>query len=696
MLKSKLQSALKPVEKLVDIVDFKKTLRKIKVHEYVDEIVGFRGKRLGPNDAKALATTLAQNPEVMTLDVGINHIGDEGTIELAANITLTRLSVDKNNIGDESARALAANTTLAELDISENNIGDEGAKALAANSTLTELNVAGNNIDVEGFKALATSTTLIWLCPIYPEYPTNLEYSMYKRKSRSRSFPESIKQNMDALAAMLVQNRAAAGRYFNACRNGDMASIEALLTSKCVSPYARERDYFCSRRHTARPPYSSGVAIKPDSTGLHLAVQHQHAEVVAYFVQHHPRLLVLISGRRQTPLQLAEDEGFDKMVRLLKGEALESVIPRPQPKVAGVAVPAALPQPTPAEDARAAREAEAAKRETEVANVTEAAVQPPQTPQTLGTASTGYQIAHKDLKLTEKKLGSGGFGVVYLGSWQHVDVAIKQLHVTSLDASESQDLLTEAGVMAGLRHPHVVQLYGVVTERAPYCMVMEYLSGGSLDSVLYNKAHPLTQATQYRWGKEIGAGLAYLHTQKILHRDLKSPNVLLTEENKAKLTDFGLAKVKEKAASSSCAGKAKGTITHMAPELLSMGESVPYSTASDVYSLGIVLWELWAREAPFKQATNPMQVGFWVMSGNRPKLNDTTPPRIKDLIQRCWHQEASQRPKVDEVIDTISHEMGASTSATTSTTTSQTGLPSGPVYEEGAPAQSGPQYRSYQ
>ena len=145
--------------------------------------------------------------------------------------------------------------------------------------------------------------------------------------------------------------------------------------------------------------------------------------------------------------------------------------------------------------------------------------------------------------------------------------------------------------MASMRSDYIVQLRGICLEAPYYCLVMELMPKGSLYSVL--KGNPvLPLAVKYRIALDVICGLAQLHEAKIIHRDLKSMNVLLDDRFRAKISDFGLAKIKSEVSSTSAAKGAKGTWGWMAPELLENNPSPPSTFSTDIYAYGMILWEL--------------------------------------------------------------------------------------------------------
>src|SRR5690349_2449171 len=152
-----------------------------------------------------------------------------------------------------------------------------------------------------------------------------------------------------------------------------------------------------------------------------------------------------------------------------------------------------------------------------------------------------------------KVLGSGGFGEVYHGTWRHNDVAVKKLLMKNITPESAHEFETESQIMARLRSPNIVQFYGYAIE-PERCIVMEYCPNGSLFSVLQNKK-PLEWSIRINIALGATKGLSFLHEERILHRDIKSLNILLTAHFEAKLTDFGLSKLKAETKSISSANK---------------------------------------------------------------------------------------------------------------------------------------------
>ena len=163
-----------------------------------------------------------------------------------------------------------------------------------------------------------------------------------------------------------------------------------------------------------------------------------------------------------------------------------------------------------------------------------------------------------------EKLGEGAFGIVFKGVWKSKVVAIKQLRLDYLSPKTLVEFQKETQIMTKLNSPYIVQFFGAI-EKSPYSIIMEYMAGGSLYKLLHS-SQIISWVMRNQMAAEIIQGLIYLHREKIIHRDLKSPNVLLDEDQHIKLGDFGLAKIKSETGNTTTAdSKNKGTLAWLAP-----------------------------------------------------------------------------------------------------------------------------------
>jgi hypothetical protein len=260
-------------------------------------------------------------------------------------------------------------------------------------------------------------------------------------------------------------------------------------------------------------------------------------------------------------------------------------------------------------------------------------------------------------KLTLGKcLGEGSFGTVYQGTWQHSDVAIKQLRMTNMSAETLVEFKSEASIMANLRHPRIIGFYGIsVDTPGRYSIVMDYMAEGSLYNLLHNQ-QPLTWESRHRIALDITSGLTHLHDKDILHRDLKSLNVLLDSLLRARLTDFGLSRIKTETASTTATASSQsvGTLPWIAPELFK--RRAKYTKSADMYSYGMVLWELASRKVPFSDAHNREILIKWLEDGEQEEIPEDCPSGFAKLIKWCWNQEPTKRPTINQAANALSQE----------------------------------------
>ncbi|XP_053143388.1 mitogen-activated protein kinase kinase kinase 7 isoform X4 [Hemicordylus capensis] len=259
------------------------------------------------------------------------------------------------------------------------------------------------------------------------------------------------------------------------------------------------------------------------------------------------------------------------------------------------------------------------------------------------------EIDYKEIDV-EEVVGRGAFGVVCKAKWRGKDVAIKQIE----SESERKAFIVELRQLSRVNHPNIVKLYGACLN--PVCLVMEYAEGGSLYNVLHG-AEPLpyyTAAHAMSWCLQCSQGVAYLHSMKpkaLIHRDLKPPNLLLVAGGTVlKICDFGTACDIQTHMTNN-----KGSAAWMAPEVF---EGSNYSEKCDVFSWGIILWEVITRRKPFDEIGGPAFRIMWaVHNGTRPPLIKNLPKPIESLMTRCWSKDPSQRPSMEEILKIMIHLM---------------------------------------
>ncbi len=254
-----------------------------------------------------------------------------------------------------------------------------------------------------------------------------------------------------------------------------------------------------------------------------------------------------------------------------------------------------------------------------------------------------------------ERLGAGGMGEVHLAVDTRLDrkVALKYLTDPSLDTPHARErLLREARAAAQITHPHIAAIYDILDSGAQPCIVMEYAQGETLASLAGRG--PMPCATVLHIGVQLADALANAHAAGVVHRDLKPANVVLTADGNVKILDFGLARVHDieqelaaadaptSAAIETQAGKLAGTPAYMSPEQL-VGK--PASPLSDIYSVGVTLYELLTGRRPFDGATTS-DVVYQVLSKPTPRVtgaNGAVPPLVDAIVAKAMARDSSQR-----------------------------------------------------
>lgn len=261
---------------------------------------------------------------------------------------------------------------------------------------------------------------------------------------------------------------------------------------------------------------------------------------------------------------------------------------------------------------------------------------------TVAASSAGWtQIAWSDFS-NVKKLGEGAYATVYEGIYAGERVAIKEIKYGEADAYAQH--VTEVAVMSQLRSGYVVSMYGASLERSKAFIAMEFLPNGALfDYIINNPGTEISWERRWQLARDTTLGLHYLHTRKppLVHRDFKSHNLLLDANGRVKVCDFGLAVEAQPPPEGGC-----GTPRWLAPEV---NAGQPYLLASDVYSLGIVLWEIAARLVVWGNDTTE-EVLAKVAAGKRPAMPSDCPDDFAELIQKCWHARPESRPTTEAVV----------------------------------------------
>ncbi|XP_069558680.1 mitogen-activated protein kinase kinase kinase 20 isoform X1 [Brachyistius frenatus] len=251
------------------------------------------------------------------------------------------------------------------------------------------------------------------------------------------------------------------------------------------------------------------------------------------------------------------------------------------------------------------------------------------------------QIKFDDILFYEN-CGGGSFGSVYRAKWisQDKEVAVKKL----------LKIENEAEILSVLSHRNIIQFYGAIVEAPNYGIVTEYANGGSLyDYLSSDESEEMDMGQIMTWAAEFARGMHYLHSEapvKVIHRDLKSRNVVLAADKVLKICDFGASKFLTHTTHMSLVG----TFPWMAPEVI---QSLPVSETCDTFSYGVVLWEMLTREIPFK-GLEGLQVAWLVVEKNeRLTIPSGCPASFAELMRKCWATDPKERPMFKQILSTL-------------------------------------------
>jgi len=274
--------------------------------------------------------------------------------------------------------------------------------------------------------------------------------------------------------------------------------------------------------------------------------------------------------------------------------------------------------------------------------------------------SASYIIDFSDLEVLHQ-IGEGSYGDVLKGRWKQTPVALKRLR-GSLSADQMRAFGSEVGTMVELHHPNCVMLMGFSV--SPPVLVMEFLGRGSLYQVLHVDKTPFDWTMNLHTLVDCARGMNFLHTHAppLIHRDLKSPNILVSSNWRCKIADFGLAQLKKAGRKGKSQtdeaeeGNGIGSLLWCAPEVL---QNRAPTASSDVYAFAVIMFEVLFREVPFAESETLFSVIANVCDGVRP--SSSRPPASKDdfgktwddimaLMRACWDQEPANRPEFSAVL----------------------------------------------
>uniref|UniRef100_A0A1D1YKK8 non-specific serine/threonine protein kinase n=1 Tax=Anthurium amnicola TaxID=1678845 RepID=A0A1D1YKK8_9ARAE len=260
-----------------------------------------------------------------------------------------------------------------------------------------------------------------------------------------------------------------------------------------------------------------------------------------------------------------------------------------------------------------------------------------------------YEILWEDLVIGEQ-IGQGSCGTVYHALWYGSDVAVKVFSKQEYSDDIISSFRQEVSLMKRLRHPNILLFMGAVTSPQRLCIVTEFLPRGSLFRLLQRNTTRLDWRRRVHMALDIARGMNYLHhcNPPIIHRDLKSSNLLVDKNWTVKVGDFGLSRLKHETYLTTNTGK--GTPQWMAPEVL---RNEPSDEKSDVYSYGVILWELVTEKIPWDNLNSMQVIGAVGFMNQRLELPGDVDPQWISTIESCWHSEPQLRPTFQDLVERL-------------------------------------------
>jgi len=253
-----------------------------------------------------------------------------------------------------------------------------------------------------------------------------------------------------------------------------------------------------------------------------------------------------------------------------------------------------------------------------------------------------------------REVGKGGMGIVYKGldPTSKMPVAIKVLPQSMVDQSTVERFRREVRAMVKLDHPNIVKAYDFGMTKGQHYFTMEFVEGDNLKDIIKRKG-PLSAGVCLHISRQVADVLRYTHTEaKLIHRDIKPANIIVMQDNQVKVMDFGLVQITD-ATRLTMDGSAVGTAEYMSPEQAS-GEQI--DARSDIYSLGITMYEMLAGHPPFR-GENSHAVLMSHKYDALPSLSDANaevPPELEAIIEKTLVKDVSQRyQKADELLTEI-------------------------------------------
>ena len=258
-------------------------------------------------------------------------------------------------------------------------------------------------------------------------------------------------------------------------------------------------------------------------------------------------------------------------------------------------------------------------------------------------------IKESDIKYHEQ-IGRGASGDVYRITWKSkkfgkIQAAAKKIPIIK-DGNIEEKFGNEINYLQSLSHPNIIAYYGHITTPDHLIIITEYATKGTLYDNLNGRNH-LPPKLKHKWATQAVKGIKYLQDKNILHRDLKSINLLIDSDDNLKICDFGIAR---DLTSTKTTKSLKGSIKYIPPEVFHFNSNSKLSPKADIFAFGIILWELETCQEPYEG------LGFerimWLVGhdNHRPAIPASCPDVLRELMQECWDKDREKRPEPEEIL----------------------------------------------